>query len=169
MKALLALLLLPVVAACVASGELGEEEKRTHIAEMYEGYRAEFPEVEEISVEELLRALDDGAPPIVVDVRTDEERAVSIIPGSISQRAFESRLADLEGRAIVTYCTVGYRSGLYADKLRRQGWEVHNLKGSILAWTHSGRTLERESQPTRRVHVYGSKWNLAAAGFEAVW
>ena len=168
MKALLGLLLLSALAACTASGELDEEEKRTRIAEMYGGYRAEFREVEEISVEELLRALDEEAPPIVVDVRTDEERAVSIIPGSISQQAFETRLADLEDRTIVTYCTIGYRSGLYADELRRQGWKVHNLKGSILAWTHSGRTLERDGRPTRRVHVFGSKWNLAAAGFEAV-
>ena len=169
MRALLGFLLLPAVAACTASGELGEEEKRTRIDEMYEGFRAEFPEVEEISVEELLQALDGEAPPIVVDVRTDEERAVSIIPGSISRQDFEARLADLEGRAIVTYCTIGYRSGFYADELRLRGWEVLNLKGSVLSWTHGGRPLESQGKPTRRVHVYGSKWNLAAADFEAVW
>ena len=169
MKLLLGLLLFPALVACSTSGELDEEEKRTRISKMYEGYRSEFPEVEEISVEELLRALDEEAPPIVVDVRTDEERAVSIIPGSISQQEFETRIADLEGRLIVTYCTIGYRSGLYADELRLRGWEVLNLKGSVLSWTHSGRTLESQGEPTRRVHVYGSKWDLAAADFEVVW
>lgn len=30
--------------------------------------------------------------------------------------------------------TVGYRSGIFADKLRQEGLEGVNLRGSIMAW-----------------------------------
>ncbi len=145
------------------------EEKVARIDEMYAGYREDFPEVAEVDVAELRRDLAGESPPVLVDVRTDEERAVSIIPGAISREEFESRREELTGRPVVTYCTIGYRSGLYADELSRQGWDVHNLRGSILSWTHEGGELEDAAGSTRRVHVYGRRWNLVADGFEAVW
>lgn len=167
--------LVPVLAlalllgSCVPRKAQTREERLRRIDDMYDTYRAEFPEVGGISVDELVEALEAPDSLVLVDVRTDEEREVSIIPGAISRLEFESRPADFENRTIVTYCTIGYRSGIYADELRREGWEALNLEGSILAWTHAGRPLERLGEPTRRVHVYGSQWNLAAEDFEPVW
>ena len=37
------------------------------------------------------------------------------------------------GRRVVTYCTVGYRSGLYAAELLGRGVEALNLAGSLIA------------------------------------
>lgn len=146
-----------------------EAGKRERIAELYSGYHEKFPEVPDISAAELEGRL--GEPDLVlVDVREPEERHVSTLPGAISQEEFEAREAELTGRRVVTYCTIGYRSGLYAQRLRREGWDAVNLEGSILAWTHAaGPLVDPEGHPTRRVHVFGRRWNLAADGYEPVW
>ncbi len=158
-----------LTAACGGGEMQSADERQARIDEMYAGYQDEFPEVRDIEAAELHRDLAGASPPVLVDVRTDEERAVSIIPGALSRQEFEARREELSGRPVVTYCTIGYRSGLYADELASQGWDVHNLRGSILSWTHEGGELESAEGPTRRVHVYGRRWNLVADGFEAVW
>lgn len=35
---------------------------------------------------------------------------------------------------VVPYCTVGYRSGKYAEALQKEGFQVANLACSILGW-----------------------------------
>ena len=58
---------------------------------------------------------------------------------------------------------------MYAKDLQAKGWKVFNLKGAILAWTHAGGPLVDPEGPTRRVHVYSSRFNLVAEGYDAVW
>jgi len=113
--------------------------------------------------------LKSGAPPVLLDVRPAEERNVSILPGALSPEQFEARKAELKGRTVVTDCTVGVRSGFAADRLRKEGFDVRNFKGSILAWAHAGGDLVRpDGTPTKQVHVYGKSWNYAPAAYEAV-
>jgi sodium/bile acid cotransporter 7 len=163
------LLALVPVAACQDPGALPVEEKQVRIDELYEGYKKKFPDAPEITVEALKERLDGPEPPVLVDVREDEEREVSMIPGAISREQFEARRDELAGREVVTYCTIGYRSGLYTQKLIDEDWKASNLRGSIVSWTHVGGDLVKGDVPTRRVHVYGRKWNLVAEGYEAVW
>ena len=70
---------------------------------------------------------------------------------------------------MVAYCTVGARSSTYARRMGRKGVPVLNLEGSLLAWTHAGGELTDGSSPTKRLHVFGPRWNLAADGYEGVW
>jgi hypothetical protein len=59
---------------------------------------------------------------------------------------------------------------VYVDQLREEGFDAENLVGSLLLWTHAGLPLEdADGNPTKRVHVYGKKWNLVADGYEAEW
>jgi len=120
-----------------------------------------------------------------VDVRTEAERAVSVIPGSISGEDFERRVAEqgtswLNHRTVVPYCTIGYRSAKFTQSLQAKepGLKVLNMAGSILMWTHEGGSLiETRSTPklaedrpaeVKKVHVYGSAWDLAPAAYEAL-
>jgi len=139
------------------------------IETMYAGYRKDFPEVKEITpqgVADLQKS--DGI--VLVDVREPEEQAVSMLPGAITAAAFAAAEDTYRDKTVVTYCTIGARSGAYADELRRKGFKVFNLKGSLLAWTHAGLSLkDSEGRDTKRVHVYGKTWDLAADGYEAVW
>jgi rhodanese-related sulfurtransferase len=137
---------------------------------MYGASRTIFPSVDGISATELkLRGVSDPSL-VLVDVRPAEERSISVIPGSISIHDFENHPEQYRQRTVVTYCTIGARSGRYALGLQRDGWDVKNLEGSLLAWTHiDGELVDSSGQPTKRVHVYGRRWNLVAQGYESVW
>ena len=131
-------------------------------------YCKEFPEVRDISVSDLKRIAPK--PMVLVDVRPLSERIVSTIPGSISQAEFESNSEAYRGKLIVPFCTIGYRSGQFTRKLQRHGWNTLNLRGGILAWCHAGQpVVTSDGGSTRRVHVYGRKWNRLPKQYEGVW
>jgi rhodanese-related sulfurtransferase len=152
-----------------AEETMSDAEKRQRIEALYEKYERKFPQVEGIRAVDLKADLERGRRVVLVDVRKPEEQAVSMIPGAITQQEFEEQEESHQGETIVTYCTAGYRSGLYAKKLQKRGWQVLNLEGSLLAWTHAGGTLVDDGGPTKRVHVYSADWSLEAADYDPVW
>lgn len=170
-----AVLILGVIAstfalACDNEGQtMSDEQKLEQIEKMYKKYERKFPEVTSISVAELLELQKGEAPIVMVDVREPKEYAVSMIPGAITTEEFQARRSELEGSTVVTYCTAGYRSGFAAQKLMQEGWEVRNLAGSILSWTHAGLPLVKGEESTNRVHIYSKGWDLSAEGYEPVW
>ena len=139
------------------------------ILKMYRGYKENFPRVRDVTPLQVEKMRAEGFPFVLVDVRKEKERAVSTIPGAISREEFERRREEFRGHLIISYCTIGYRSGRYLEKLARKGFQAANLAGSILLWAHQGGTLAHEGKPTRRIHVYAETWDLAPAGFEGVW
>jgi sodium/bile acid cotransporter 7 len=141
--------------------------RRWKIDAIYRRARRAFPEVPEITAEELRRVMREERV-VLVDVREPQEQDVSMIEGAMSQAEFEARRGELAGALIVPYCTVGGRSGRYGRLLLAEGWDVRNLRGAILAWTHAGGALVDAAGPTKRVHVWGPKVRLAASGYEAV-
>ena len=100
---------------------------------------------------------------VVVDVRSDREINVSIIPGAITKAQFEQDAAKYRGKLVIPYCTIGGRSGAYAKQLVGKGVKVKNYKGSILKWVDAGLplvTLNGES--TNRVHTYSDRYKVPA-------
>ena len=155
-------------AASVAQSRDAEAERRVVLEQMVEDVREDYPDVATISAAALRAALP-GGDFVLVDVRTDAERRVSTLPGAITSEEFEARLAELAGRTLVAYCTIGRRSSDYVRRMARRGVDMLNLEGSVLAWTHAGGQLVSDGVPTRRLHVYGRRWNLAADGYQAIW
>ena len=155
-------------AQATAQSRDSEAARRLVVQRMVEDIRADYPDVATISAAALLR---EGAREgfVLVDVRTDRERAVSTLPGAISASAFEARIREFAGRTVVAYCTIGARSSAYAREMGERGVEILNLEGSALAWTHVGGALVSGDAATTRLHVYGRRWNLAADGYETVW
>ncbi len=129
-----------------------------------------------IKAEELLKIYKDSNI-ILVDVREEVEQNVSMLPGAISPYELSQNYRDprlLKGKTLITYCTIGYRSGLYAEVLLQKKLQVKNLEGGILAWTHVNGPLEKsegkgKTSPTKQVHVYDKSWNFAHPGYEAKW
>ena len=127
--------------------------------------RGKFPKVEWISTEQLAAWLADKQrpPPILLDVRTEEEWKVSQLPGARRvdpAASIETVTAGLAKETpIVTYCAVGYRSGALATKLREAGFtHVRNLEGSIFQWANERRPLVSGDKPVTVVHPYSSLW-----------
>lgn len=124
-----------------------------------------FPDVPQLSTEELARELTSGGenPPVLFDVRAPEEYAVSHLPGAHSIPDLDAALAWIEshgdGEPIVVYCSVGYRSSALATELRNRGHsDVRNLEGSIFLWANEGRPLECAAEPTQEVHPFDREW-----------
>ena len=152
----------------ISSDALRDEDKRQKIEDMYSGYKEEFHEVREISAQEAMAlSADRGA--ILIDVREPGEQQISVLPGAIIAKEFKKNPAKYADRVKIAYCTIGYRSGKFAQKLQKDGILVYNLKGGILAWVHGGGKIYDGNGETNRIHVYGQKWNLAPERFEAVW
>ncbi|MFQ5525988.1 MAG: rhodanese-like domain-containing protein [Thermoanaerobaculia bacterium] len=147
---------------------LSDEDKQARIEQLYARSKKLFPEVADLTVDELDR-LCEHAPVTLIDVRNPPEQEVSMIPGAITAAEFEADPGSHAGSSLVTYCTVGHRSGLYAQRLQAAGHRVFNLRGAILSWTHAGRVLEDANGPTRRVHVAGPNWSLESSEYDPVW
>jgi sodium/bile acid cotransporter 7 len=168
---LVALSMIVWVVACQQkpATTMSETDRLAKIEQLIAQQRERFPDVPSGDVDTVRETL--AQPNVVlVDVREAKEQAISMIPGAITRAEFERRSDELRGSKVVTYCTIGYRSASYANELLDQGWDVLNLAGSILSWSHAGGELvDPSGEPTQRVHVYGSRWSLAADGYEPVW
>jgi len=130
------------------------------------GIRAKFPQVAEISTEELAGWLADKrrTPPLLLDVREREEFAVSHLKNArhITPDADVRRLELPAQKSVpvVTYCSVGYRSAALALRLQQAGYtNVRNLEGSIFQWANEGRPMvnERGARVTQ-AHPYDASW-----------
>jgi sodium/bile acid cotransporter 7 len=149
---------------------LTHESRWQKIEAMFNEYKNNhFPEVTSITVEELKKKMNDQRF-IIVDARSSEERAVSFIPTSISKEEFDKNRVQYSDASIITYCTIGYRSGIYAKKLREGKINALNLKGGVLAWAHNSNTfINEEGKTKKQIHVYGEEWALVPDEYEAVW
>jgi rhodanese-related sulfurtransferase len=113
---------------------------------------------------------------ILVDVRQPVEQMVSMLPGALTPYEFAQKFKHgfPATKRVVVYCTIGHRSGKYAEELQVKNVPVQNLEGGILAWTHAGGLLTRDSAgirvPTKKAHVYsGDMQKWISLDYEAVW
>lgn len=100
---------------------------------------------------------------VFLDAREKDEFEVSHLEGArwIGYDHFDlSSCSDIpKDQAIVVYCSVGYRSGKIAEKLKRAGYtNVYNLWGGIFDWINSGKKVVNEKGVTKNVHPYNEKW-----------
>jgi rhodanese-related sulfurtransferase len=127
--------------------------------------RRDFPHVRRITTAELARCLNDRSrpAPLLLDVRTRAEYDVSHLAGAqqISPDAGVDALHVARDRPVVTYCSVGYRSGRFADRLVAAGFtDVADLEGSIFRWANEGRPLFDARGTALKVHPYNRAWGL---------
>jgi len=92
---------------------------------------AEPPKVRAMRPKELKQLLDAKEPVVLLDVRTDEERAIAKLEGSLT----DAESLDKDARVVV-YCHHGMRSRAAAERLLADGFQrVFNLEGGIDAWS----------------------------------
>jgi rhodanese-related sulfurtransferase len=160
---------------CFGRKETNEE--RCHRLNHF--YQAKYHDVPTLTSRQLIENYDHDNI-VLVDVRTKPERNVSKIEGSISLQEFQEQFSSLPpDKHVVTYCTIGYRSGLEARRLQYQ----HNLQGrissldGIVAYTHAiSKQDANEDVPqvvcpstgcnTTVVHTFGKQWSCVDEGYE---
>jgi rhodanese-related sulfurtransferase len=130
------------------------------------GVREDFPDVRQMSTDELASVLNNAEhpAPLILDIREPEEFEVSHLPGArqVSPGSDPGiALGDIpRDQPIVVYCSVGYRSSRFAARLAEAGFaDVANLEGSIFQWANEGRPLENASGGANvKVHPYDARW-----------
>jgi rhodanese-related sulfurtransferase len=123
----------------------------------------DFPGIRRIEPQQLADWLNDKGrgQPVLLDVRTKPEYEVSHIHGArrVDPEATANAINLPKNEPIVTYCSVGYRSGGFAKKLQDAGYtNVQNMAGSIFQWANEGRAVERDGHRVNKVHPYNSTW-----------
>jgi rhodanese-related sulfurtransferase len=95
---------------------------------------------------------------VLVDVRSENETNVSVIPGAITKAQFEAEPNKYKGKTAICYCLSGGRSGKYVKQLKSKDVAAVDLKGSMLGWCEAHLPLTTlDGKPTKRVNVYGNK------------
>lgn len=145
-----------------------DAQKKEIVYRMYADYKKDFSEVFDITVNDAMELIKaDKA--VLVDTRKQKEMEVSMLPNAITLGVYLSDPQKYRNKTVIGYCTISYRSGKLAQKLSKEGIRMFNLKGGILAWVLEGGKVYDQTGETRRIHVYGRKWNYPANGYEAVW
>jgi len=96
--------------------------------------------IQEITVDELLKKMQENKPFYLIDVREEAEWRLGTIPEAncITRGTLELHLEKLtsdEQADIVLYCGGGTRSALATDSLEAMGYKnVKSLKGGFRAW-----------------------------------
>lgn len=148
--------------------------------DMARGYQRKFPEVHSLASTEFISW--DQKDYILVDVRTEPERKVSMIPGAIPLNSLGPREVDLvvkNKKKLVCYCTIGYRSGMEGTRLQHKypamTGSVYNLDG-ILNYTHASEGQGSQTslidpmtkQVATKVHNFANVWDFANQKYESV-
>jgi rhodanese-related sulfurtransferase len=124
-----------------------------------------FPDDPKISTTDLsaLLLLPENQQPLILDAREKKEYVVSHIYGARIARnkkeAFKILNEEGRDRLIVVYCSVGYRSAVLVNKLRKKGFtNAYNLEGSIFKWRNEGHTVYSGNQEVKLVHPFNREW-----------
>ena len=104
-----------------------------------------------INGSELAARIENGQPPpLILDVRTEEEFAQSHIPGAVNIPVMElvkngAQLAPYKKKEIIVYCEVGPRAGFAEYMLLQNGFaDVRNLEGHMQQWLADGHPVEKQ-------------------------
>jgi rhodanese-related sulfurtransferase len=128
-----------------------------------------------IRAADLMRIIDD-TDLVLIDVRQPAEQEISMLAHAVTPKQFAEKFRHgiPAQKRLVVYCTIGFRSGKYAEELAKQNIKAENLEGGLLAWSHAGgdfymKDAAGNAIKTTRVHVYDKGWNFLHPDYQAVW
>lgn len=154
-----------------------------------------FPSVTDVTSQQLKDGMEsDPESWVTVDVRPSVETDVSVIVGALTIEQFESQYTrttdgpdDAPLLHLVAYCTVGVRSGIWAEKWISEGKtkgtfvkrnednkvfkvEAGNLVSSLAGWTATGgKLVDASGEGTTKVHGFSKAWsNSLSTDFDVV-
>lgn len=148
------------------AGATEADKARRAVEEIKKQISKRFPDVPEIQAEHLTGEV--LAQVVLVDVRSADEMAVSMLPGAITFSQLKKDFKTLSNRVIIAYCTTGFRSAKLVRSFNLYGIKSFSLSGGILAWVHANGKIFDSRGETRRVHVYSDEYQVLPPGYEAV-
>ena len=128
--------------------------------------------VPNIAVEELKEKLasGDSAKLVLFDTRRLEEYKISHIrlaiqlnPDMAAKDFIKKYGAEIKGKQVVFYCSVGYRSSIFVERVQERALaggvlSLANLRGGIFRWYNEGNALVDQRGETDAIHPYDRFW-----------
>lgn len=109
-------------------------------------------QVQECTIEDMIRRRESGDSFLLVDVREESEYAAGRIPGAIHigkgviERDIEEKVPD-PATPLLLYCGGGYRSALAALNLKLMGYtNVISMDGGFRGWNDRGLEVDRSAK-----------------------
>ena len=163
------LLLFPLLVLCTScskDNKLSNKQRLILITEQYAKITISIncPEITASKLKEITTSSPHSV--TLIDVRSSKERATSQLPLAISSDTFLKNPNKYSHTKIIAYCTIGYRSGKFAEKY--QQYQISNLTGGVLMWSHIKGKFSHNQKHTQRVHIYSQSWNYLHSDYEAV-
>jgi rhodanese-related sulfurtransferase len=122
-----------------------------------------------------LQAILEDTNLVLIDVRQKYEQETSMLPHAIAPMDFAAKFRHgiPKEKRLVVYCTIGFRSGKYAEELAKQGFKAEVLEGGVLAWSFAGGKFFTAGAKgglveTNHIHVYDREWNIVHPDYIAV-
>lgn len=126
-----------------------------------------FPHINHISTEKLAIWLSDKnqEKPLILDARNKIEYAISHLKGAClipyDSPEIKSFIKCSVNTPIITYCSVGYRSAILAQRLQKMGYKkVFNLQGSLFVWFRENRPVFCGEEIVSWIHPFNLFWSL---------
>jgi len=101
-----------------------------------------------VTQEEMVRLIEAGAAPLILDVRRPDEFAEGHVPGAvlIPHTELAERLAEIDAArevGVIVYCESGRRAGMAEELLLGHGFSnVQHLEGDMRAWRRANLPTE---------------------------
>ncbi len=126
--------------------------------------------VAQLSTQNFAAQLSRRPDVLLLDVREEEEFAVSHLTGAVRvdpdiwRWSFMSKFGEkVRGKTVIFYCAVGVRSSQLAEDVQaalkeRGAKAVYNLDGGIFAWHNESRTLVNANGKTEFMHPFDAYW-----------
>ena len=95
-----------------------------------------------------------------IDCRTAEEQELSIVNDAYTIEEFEQLQVDKDTAILVSYCTVGLRSGVYTSLLKSKGYNAFNSQG-VIAFSHNSdiKFVDKFNKKTKAIHTFSSDFS----------
>jgi len=159
---------LTFLALFVLGSSLHAEENKSKLMKIitkYETLSKSF-NCKSITTQSLKKTLSKNEDIILVDIREAKEQKVSMLKNAITESEFIKNFEKYKKKKIVVYCTIGFRSGKFAEKHKKL--DIYNLEGGILAWSHFQGKFYQNNVETNKVHIYSKDWNFLNSHYKAI-
>ena len=127
------------------------------------------PDISHQELHDQMRS-SDATQYLVFDIRELDEYRVSHLPAAVQVDPdtevsifLDTYGASIHGKRLVFYCSVGYRSSIFVERLQQESLahgaqSLENLRGGIFRWFNEGKTVVDESGTVEKVHPFNEKW-----------
>ncbi len=162
--AIIALLLLAVIGSTLLYAQMS-------LSRIEENIASQHP-VEHLVVADVSQSISgtDSTKFLIFDTRPEDEftvghiaNAIQVNPDISAAEFIKTFAADVQGKHLLFYCSVGKRSSILVERVEEDALEagalsLANIRGGIFRWYNEGYSVVNAEGETDEIHPYDRFW-----------